>query len=155
MADQTYSATDFLPAVSLSQARALKIPLFIEAIVAGFPSPAQDYVEQALDLNKLCIKHPAATFFVRVKGESMLDAGIYPDDILVVDRALQARHGDVVIACLHGELTVKRLHTRPSLRLLACNPAYPPIDIPEAAELDIFGVVTYAIHNLSQTPAPR
>ena len=87
----------------------LAIPLFMECVSAGFPSPAQDYVEQTLDLNELCIKHPASTFFVRVEGDSMIEAGIYPNDILVVDRPVQAEHCDIVIAGLHGELTVKEL----------------------------------------------
>src|SRR5690554_7939530 len=75
----------------------LEIPLFVEHVSAGFPSPAQDFIEQALDLNELCIKHPAATYFVRVEGDSMLEAGIYPDDVLVVDRSLNAEHGDIKI----------------------------------------------------------
>ena len=75
----------------------LKIPLFLERVSAGFPSPAEDYVEKTLDLNELCVQHPAATFFVRVQGESMIDAGIFPDDVLVVDRSLHAQHGDIII----------------------------------------------------------
>jgi DNA polymerase V len=73
------------------------IPLFLERVSAGFPSPAQDFIEKTPDINELCVKHPAATFFVRVSGDSMTDAGIFPDDILAVDRSLQARHGDIVI----------------------------------------------------------
>jgi DNA polymerase V len=75
----------------------LNIPLFLERVSAGFPSPAEDYIEKTLDLNELCIQHPAATFFVRVQGESMIDAGIFPDDVLVVDRSLHAQHGDIII----------------------------------------------------------
>ena len=71
---------------------ALSIPLFLERISAGFPSPAEDYIEKTLDLNELCIEHPTATFFVRVQGESMIEAGIFPDDVLVVDRSLLAGH---------------------------------------------------------------
>ena len=96
---------------------------YTERVPAGFPSPAQDYIEQTLDLNELCISHPAATFFVRVEGESMTGAGIFPNDILVVDRSLTARHGDIVIASLEREMTVKQLHLKPEpVRLLACNP---------------------------------
>ena len=107
----------------------------MERVSAGFPSPAQDYVEQTLDLNELCIKRPAATFFVRVEGDSMIDAGIHPDDILVVDRSVQAEHGDIVIAGIHGELTVKELQLRQCVKLLPRNRAYEPIHIPEGTEL--------------------
>jgi len=124
------------------------MPLFMDRVSAGFPSPAQDYVEQALDLNELCIRRPAATFFVRVDGDSMRDAGIYPEDILVVDRSVQAEQGDIVIASVHGELTVKELQLRPCVRLIPRNPAYAPIDIPEGAELEIFGVVTNVVRNM-------
>lgn len=129
-----------------------RMPLFVEAVSAGFPSPAQDYVEEALDLNQLCIRRPAATFFVRVAGDSMQDAGIYPGDILVVDRSVEAQHGDIVIAGFHGELTVKQLELRPVVRLVPRNPAYPAIEIPEGAELDIFGVVLHAVRNLHGRP---
>ena len=126
----------------------LDIPLFMQRVSAGFPSPAQDYVEQTLDLNELCIKRPAATFFVRVQGDSMMEAGIYPDDILVVDRSVRAEHGDIVIAGFHGELTVKVLELKPRIRLAPRNSAYPPIEIPEGAGLDIFGVVTSIVRNM-------
>lgn len=128
--------------------RRLRIPLFMEHVSAGFPSPAQDYVEQTLDLNDLCVQRPAATFFVRVAGDSMTEAGIYPEDILVVDRSVTAHQGDVVIASLHGELTVKQLQLHPRLRLIPRNRAYPPIDVPEDAEFEIFGVVTNVIRNM-------
>lgn len=126
----------------------LSIPLFIERVAAGFPSPAQDYVERTLDLNELCIKRPAATFFVRVEGDSMTGAGIFADDILVVDRSIQAEHGDIVIASLNGEMTVKELELKPRIRLLPRNSAYLPIEIPEGAELSIFGVVTNVVRNM-------
>ena len=126
----------------------LQIPLFSEAVSAGFPSPAQDYVEKALDLNELCIKRPAATFFVRVEGDSMIQAGIHAGDILVVDRSVQAEHGDIVIAGIHGELTVKELQLRPCVKLIPRNQAYEPIHIPEGTELEIFGVVTNVVRNM-------
>lgn len=124
------------------------IPLFFEAVSAGFPSPAQDYVEQTLDLNELCIKHPAATFFVRVEGESMIEAGIFPKDVLIVDRSLKAGHGDTVIASLHGEFTVKELHLKPQVMLMPRNASYPPIYLSDSTELEIFGVVTGVVRNL-------
>lgn len=134
-------------AVQLQQ-NYLAIPLFSDAISAGFPSPAQDYIEKSLDLNELCIKHPAATFFVRVEGDSMINAGIFPNDILVVDRSIQAVQGDIVVASLYGEFTVKELVLGAKPYLLPHNPAYPPIDIPEGGDLEIFGVVTNVVRNL-------
>ncbi|ROR97957.1 SOS response UmuD protein [Sinobacterium caligoides] len=128
--------------------RRCDIPFFLERVSAGFPSPAQDYVEQTLDLNELCVTHPAATYFVRVQGDSMTGAGIFCGDMLVVDRSLTARHGDIVIAGFDGELTVKQLALRPRPQLLACNPDYPAIVVPEGVELDIFGVVSSVVRNL-------
>lgn len=133
----------------------LSIPLFLERVSAGFPSPAQDYVEQTLDLNELCIKHPAATFFVRVEGDSMQEAGIYPDDILVVDRSIQAEHGDIVIAGLHGEFTVKELELRPVVRLVPRNKAYQAIEITEGSDLDIFGVVTNVVRHIRRKSSAK
>jgi len=128
--------------------RSCSIPLFYDRVAAGFPSPAQDYIEQTLDLNELCIQHPAATYFVRAEGDSMIEAGIFSGDILIVDRALKATHGDTVIACLDGGFTVKQLSLQPSIALRACNPAYKDIAIPEGADLELFGVVTTVIHPL-------
>lgn len=126
----------------------ISIPLFLESVQAGFPSPAQDYIEKSLDLNELCIKHPAATFFVRAGGLSMTGIGIYPGDILVVDRSITAEHGHIVIACISGEMTVKELWTKPHYQLIPHNPDYQPIEIQEGIELDIFGVVTNVIKSM-------
>jgi DNA polymerase V len=129
----------------------LNIPLFLERVSAGFPSPAEDYVEKSLDLNELCIQHPAATFFVRVQGESMVEAGIFPDDVLVVDRSLRATHGDIVIASLESEMTVKQLHLKPiPVRLLPRNPAYQPIVIEGDMVMEVFGVVTNVVRSLKR-----
>ncbi len=136
------------PAYPVIKAKRLSIPLFIEHVSAGFPSPAQDYIEQTLDLNELCIARPAATYFVRVDGESMIEAGIYPNDLLVVDRSIKAQHGDIVIAGFHGELTVKELELRPQPRLIPRNSEFKAIEIPEGVELDIFGVVTNVVRSL-------
>lgn len=124
------------------------IPLFLESISAGFPSPAQDYIEQTLDLNELCIKQPAATFFVRVEGDSMIEAGIHPNDILIVDRSIQAEQGDIVIASVHGEFTVKELQLRPQIKLIPRNCRYSSISISEDTELIIFGVVTFVVKKM-------
>lgn len=121
----------------------LQLPLFADACAAGFPSPAGDYVEQELDLNSLCIRHPAATYFLRASGESMKDLGLYDGDILVVDRSETAVDGDVVIAEVDGGFTVKRLRLHPRPALEPMNPAYPTL-WPE--ELTLFGVVMHFIH---------
>lgn len=139
--------------LSYLQRHHLAIPLFLEGVSAGFPSPAQDYIEQRLDLNQLCIKHPAATFFVRVDGESMIDAGIHANDILVVDRSIAPEHGDIVIASLLGELTVKQLELKPQVRLIPRNKNYATIEITEECELNIFGVVTSVIRNMRRNPS--
>jgi DNA polymerase V len=124
-----------------------KPPLMADCVMAGFPSPAEQYVEQALDLNELLVKHPAGTFFVRAGGDSMVPAGIMPGDILVVDRSLEAADGNIVIAAVDGEFTVKYLRKKGGkLQLAAANPAYKPIDFAGENELQIFGVVTAAIH---------
>ena len=128
----------------------LSIPLFLNKVPAGFPSPAQDYVEQTLDLNELCIQHPAATFFVRVSGDSMIEAGIFHNDVLVVDRSVQAEHGDVVVASMQGEFTVKELCTKPSLMLLPRNRKYRPIRIVDGSDLAIFGVVTNVVRQMKR-----
>ena len=122
-------------------------PLFLSSVPAGFPSPAEDYVEGSLDLNEHLILHKEATFFVRVRGDSMAGAGIRNGDLLVVDRAREAGDGDIVIAVVDGELTVKRLYRRGGhLRLLPENPCYHPIEFKEGQELVVWGVVTSFIH---------
>mgnify|MGYP000857512858 CR=1 FL=1 len=127
----------------------LELLLYGARVPAGFPSPAEDHVEGRLDLNRHLIPHPAATFFVRASGDSMLDAGIHPGDLLIVDRSLEAVHGRVVIAVVDNELTVKRLHRRDGrVRLLAENDRYPPIEIGNGVTLEIWGVVTGVVHAL-------
>lgn len=112
------------------------------SVSAGFPSPAEDYIEQALDLNDLLVTNPPATFFVKVTGTSMIEAGVHPGDILAVDRSREARHGDIVIAILNGELTVKELATTPVLRLIPRNSAFAPIILREHDDFEIVGKVT-------------
>lgn len=128
-----------------------KIPLYLEGVSAGFPSPAQDFIECALDLNELCITHPAATFFVRVRGESMMGVGIYSGDVLVVNKALTPRHNDIVIASINGEYTVKQLSLKPA-GLIAHNPAYKPIWLNDLSQLEVFGVVTNVVRSLKIKP---
>lgn len=125
------------------------LPLFGTKVAAGFPSPADDYMEGSLDLNERLVRNPAATFFVRVAGESMREAGILPNDLLVVDRGVEPRNGNVVIAVLNGELTVKRFWKRDGrVELRAANPDFAPILLSGDMELDIWGVVKYAIHQV-------
>jgi DNA polymerase V len=125
------------------------LPLFTGKVAAGFPSPADDYIEKTLDLNELLVKKPAATFFARAQGESMLGAGIHPNDILVVDRSIDPVPGHIVICALNGELTVKRLNRdHGQWQLKAENSAYPDIVIYDDLELVIWGVVTNVIHPL-------
>ena len=129
--------------------RRVEIPYMGGAVVAGFPSPAEQYVERPLDLNELLVARPAATYFVRAEGDSMEGAGIRSGDMLVVDRSLEASDGSVVIACVDGEFTVKTLRKgRSGVRLEAANPAYKPIRFKGEMELRVFGVVTAVIHRL-------
>lgn len=127
----------------------LLIPLFSHAVRAGFPSPADDYVSETLDLNEHLIQHKEATYFLRAKGHSMTGAGIQDGDLLVVDRALTPVHRCVVIAVVDGEFTVKRLFKRGcKIRLLAENPDFAPIEFQDGQELLIWGVVTSVVHRL-------
>ena len=123
------------------------LPVFLSGIQAGFPSPADDYIENQLNINDLVIQHPAATFFVRVEGDSMKDANILSGDILVVDRSVESVSGKIIVAILNGEFTVKRFIKTASETLLAPeNPKYPSIRIQEDSDFQIWGVVTFVIH---------
>jgi len=127
--------------------RVMPLPLFSGKVAAGFPSPADDYVEKNLDLNELLVQKPAATFFVRAQGESMLGAGIHPNDILVVDRSIEPVPGKIVICALNGELVVKRLKRQAGRWMLGSeNPAYRDIVLREEMDTVIWGVVTTVIH---------
>lgn len=129
----------------------LPLPLYSSAVRAGFPSPADDHLDTDLDLHQYVVKRPAATYFVKSEGDSMLGDGIHHGDLLVVDRSLEALPGRIVVICVDGELTVKRLERvgqRTYLR--ASNPAYPPIPI-DGRESQVWGVVTDVIHNLLRT----
>lgn len=114
-------------------------------VPCGFPSPAQDYVEKELDLNEYCVRHRSATYYLRAHGDSMQDGFLFNGDLLVIDNALKPVKGDIVVAGMGAEFTVKRLMTRPKLCLQPMNPSYPPL-YPNPDELQIFGVVTHIIH---------
>lgn len=135
---------------SFEYLKSVKRPLIGFRVPAGFPSPAQDYIEDVLDLNEYLIQHPAATYFIRVEGCSMINAGIHPDDILIVDRSLEASSNKIVIAVLDGELTVKRLFIDKfgNYFLMPENPDFKPIRINENTAFSIWGVVTNVIHKV-------
>ena len=126
-----------------------EVPMYSNKVAAGFPSPADDYLEDKIDLNQYLVKHPASTFLVRASGESMINAGIFPDDILVVDRSLKAEDGKVVIAVVDNELTVKRYRKKGKRIILQPeNEDFEPIILNENAEAQVWGVVTNVIHDL-------
>jgi DNA polymerase V len=132
-----------------SFSRHYRLNLYQQAVAAGFPSPAEDHIDKKLDLNRHLIRNPAATFYVRVTGDSMIGAGIHSGDLLIVDRSLDATSGRIVIAVLHGELTVKRFCKEGNrILLLAEHADYPPIDIHDLQDLNIWGVVTVVIHRV-------
>lgn len=121
------------------------LPLLGE-VAAGFPSPAADFIQERLDLFKLLVPHPQATFFLRVRGESMRECGIFDNDVVVVDRALAAKHQDIVVAVIDGEFTCKQLYRRNGqTRLKAANPTYPDIVPKEGQCVEVWGVVTATI----------
>ncbi len=138
-----------LPILELSQwPMRVNLPLFGTKIPAGFPSPADDHLEATIDLNRQYVRHPAATFFVRVQGHSMIGAGIHNGDMLVVDRSLDAQSGAIVIAVVNGELTLKRLLIAgDEVWLMPENPEFQPLQITDSMELQVWGVVAHVIHS--------
>ncbi len=127
----------------------LSLPFVDEGIAAGFPSPAQDYMDLSLDLNKELIKHPSATFYGRVKGTSMKDAGIDDGDILVIDRSLEYRDGMTAVCFIDGEFTVKKLKLEnQKVYLIPANDDFEPIEITEENEFIVWGIVTFVIKKM-------
>lgn len=125
-----------------------QIPLAASRVSAGFPSPADDYIERHLDLNEKLIRHPSATFLMKVEGDSMIQAGIESGDLLIVDRAIQPSPGKIVIAAVNGELTVKRLVLRQGYYWLQPeNPKFRPIPLNESNDCFVWGVVSHIIHS--------
>ncbi len=126
-----------------------QLPLYLSRIKAGFPSPAEDYLDKKLDLNEHLIKHPASTFFVKVKGDSMTGAGITSGDILIVDRSLEPKDKSIVVAVVNGDFTVKRIcKDSQRLFLVAENPKYPLIEIKDGMDFEVWGVVVHVIHSV-------
>ncbi|MGM9721042.1 MAG: LexA family protein [Candidatus Egerieousia sp.] len=129
------------------------IPLATESVHAGFPSPAEDMLEESLDINKLLVKHPAATYYVRVKGESMRDAGIYDSDILVVDKSLEPTNNCIAVCYIDGEFTLKRVLINAEERtvvLMPANSIYKPIIVTPDNDFIIWGIVSYVIHKIER-----
>ena len=124
----------------------IEIPYFLNRVRVGWPSPADDYVERPIDLNEYLIKNPAATYFARVSGDSMIDAYIGDGAILVVDRSVEPKHKSIVVAAINGSYACKRLLTKPKVCLASENSKYAPIFIKENEELEIAGVVIAAIN---------
>ncbi len=126
----------------------LSLPLFSTPVSAGFPSPAESHIDRKIDLNEELIKHPAATFFVRVEGDSMEGAGILSGDILVVDRSIQAKDGKIIVAVVNGEFAVKRIKKiKKKYFLIPENKKYSPIEITKEMDFSIWGIVLHAIHS--------
>ena len=122
--------------------------LYLSSVHAGFPSAADDYLDRKIDLNEHLIKHPAATFFVKVKGDSMIGAGIYSGDMLIVDRSEDSKNNSIVVAILNGEFTVKRLQkTENKIFLIAENPSYKSIEITAGMDFEVWGVVLHSIRS--------
>lgn len=126
----------------------ISLPYADAGIQAGFPSPAQDYITESIDLNREIVTHPAATFYGRVSGDSMIEEGIEPGDIIVIDRSLEPADGDLAVCCLDGEFTLKRICLRPSeIWLQPSNEAFDPILVTPDNSFEIWGVVTHTIKN--------
>ena len=124
-------------------------PLSLKSVSAGFPSPADDYIDIGIDLNEELIRHPTSTFLLRVSGDSMNGAGVHNNDLLIVDRSLNPRPGHIVIAVLDGAFTLKRLVLKgETLCLQAENPQYPSIELQQYDNIQIWGVAVYSIHSL-------
>jgi DNA polymerase V len=137
---------------SLERTKQLLIPLLETTVSAGFPSSAENYLEKALDLNDILVSHPASTFFIRVKGNSMINAGIKPNDILIVDRALSPTHNKIVIARINDELTVKRVKLEGEKLFLVPDSTdasqFKPLEITQEMDFEIWGVVAFVIHQV-------
>ncbi len=139
---ETESLTFYVPNEEQNEG----VPLSKNTVSAGFPSPADDFKEKRISLDKTLIKNKEATFYARVSGESMIGAGLDDGDLLVIDRSLDPEHGKIAVCYLDGEFTVKRLHMeKKAITLMPANDSYKPIKVPNGSDLIIWGVVTYVI----------
>ena len=126
----------------------LELPFADSGIQAGFPSPAQDYISEYIDLNREIIRHPAATFYAKVSGDSMIEEGIEPGDLLVIDRSIEPDDGDLAVCCLEGDFTLKRIHLTPAaVWLIPSNETFDPILVTPDQRFEVWGVVTHTIKN--------
>ena len=125
------------------------LPLFISNIQAGFPSPADSYLEAVISLDDICIQNPSSTILGRIKGDSLKDIAIFEGDIAVIDKSIQPKHSDLVVCAIDGEFTAKILHIdNPGIKLIAANPKFQPIIIEEFTEFKVWGVITFVIQNI-------
>ena len=137
------------PLIPITPKQTGPLPLALCRVEAGFPSPADDYMEGPLDLNEHVIRHPSATYFIRASGDSMTGAGIFDGDLLIVDRSLEPVHGRVAVVEVDGQLTVKRLFKlRGRFRLQSENANHPPVELQEGNEVVVWGIVTHVLHKL-------
>ena len=149
LAAGTLRAGDINGFLDIDPRTKLEVPLVASTASCGFPSPADDHLDRPLDFNELLVRHPAATFAVRISGESMTGAGLFPGDIAVVDRSLTPWNGCIVLALIEGEFTIKRYClVDGGVALLAENPRYPNIEVSEASGLEVWGVLRHAIRML-------
>ncbi len=149
---RTTTLTIFIPDISSE----LPLPYADGGIQAGFPSPAQDYINEYIDLNREIVKHPAATFYGRVSGDSMSGEGIDPGDILVIDRSLEPADGDLAVCCVDGDFTLKRIHLTPgAVWLIPSNESFDPILVTPDCRFEVWGVVTHTIKNNRRPRARR
>jgi len=133
----------------IDQGSILSLPYVENGIQAGFPSPADDFLDISIDLNAILVQHPSATFYARVKGDSMIGDGIAEGDLLIVDRSLETQDGKIAICCLNGEFTVKRLKKQANCCwLISSNDAYPPIQVHQDDEFLVWGMVVHVIKSL-------
>lgn len=151
MTERTVELKLFLPDTDSH----VELPCADGGIQAGFPSPAQDYINEYIDLNRELVPHPAATFYGRVSGDSMIEEGIEPGDLLVIDRSLEPSDGDLAVCCLEGEFTLKRIKLAPgAIWLIPSNESFDPILVTPDQRFEVWGVVTHTIKN-NRRPASR
>jgi DNA polymerase V len=145
-----HALPDSLELLPLQATELLELPISQSYVAAGFPSPAEDYLEDKVNLQQVLIRNPTATYLVRVRGESMRDARLHDGDILVVDRSLKPSHGHIIIGVVDGEFTVKRLLQKgPRLYLQPANELYPPVEITEEMDFKPWGVVVWSLHKVN------
>ena len=134
--------------INFRKSKKTKIKLYTTSISAGFPSPAEDHMDISLDINEYLVKHPSSTFYIYVKGDSMIDSGIFDGDLLIVDRSLEVKSNSVVVAVIDGEFTVKKIKKDSgNLYLIPQNKKYKPILLENNMDFQIWGIVTHTIHH--------